>query len=498
MLARDRLGKKPMYYADLGGTLVFGSELKAVLEDPRVHRELDLEALIHYLSLFVVPAPFTIFKGVRKLPPGHLLECDARGVRMRRYWTYPNPAEATPVPEPEAVAEIRRLLFEAVEKRLVSEVPLGAFLSGGLDSSTVVAIMSRLLEEPVRTFSVGFHGPRTHDELPFARRAASHCRTNHSEFVVRPDIVELVPEVLRCTDEPFAISSAIPLYVLSKEARPHVTVVLTGDGGDEAFGGYEQYLYEQWAGLYRRLPRVADAVAAAPLALLPRRIDGTLGTLRSRAVRFLGNARGSAAERRMGWSAGWRDGEKRALLAPEVWEAVAGAPTASWLEEAAGLHGPGDDMSGAMRLDAVVWLPEEMLTKVDRMTMGASLEARCPLLDIRLLEFMASLRAADKVPGRRMRDLKHLLRRSVNDLLPPELVHRPKHGFNVPLDAWFRNEMRPFAASALGRDTIRRRGLFDPDAVEGLLHGHWSGRTNAGSRIYALVVFEMWAREFLE
>lgn len=495
LLARDRLGKKPLYYADTGRALVFGSEMDAVLADARVGRDLDPDALSHYLSLFVVPAPATIFRGVRKLPPGHLAEVGPAGVRIRRWWSFPEAVHG--LPERDALEETRRLLFAAVEKRLMSEVPLGAFLSGGLDSSVVVAIMSRLLVEPVRTFSVGFAGQRRHDERPFAQALARHCKTEHTEFVLKPDLAELTGHMVRHAGEPFAISSAIPLTLLAREARKHVTVVLTGDGGDESFGGYEHYKYEQWAARYRRLPRPVDMLARAAFRAGSAGVGTPVGRMRSRGVRFLASARAGVSERRLGWSAGWNEDQKRALLAPDVLPAPVGVSTTRLLDETANVGGIGG-LSAIMRLDSLVWLPEEMLAKVDRMTMAASIEARCPFLDADLVAFAASLPVAMKVPHSGGRSLKRLLRRSIRDLLPEALRDRPKHGFNVPLDSWFRGELRGYATSMLSPRRVRRRGLLDPGAVEQLLAEHDCGWANAGARIFALIALEVWAQEYLD
>ncbi len=497
LLARDPLGKKPLYYADLGGTLVFGSELKPILQDGRVGKDLDLAALHHYLSLLMVPAPLTIFQDIRKLPAGCFLECDAGGVRVARYWDYLTLVDDREVPEDEALAEIRRLLFSAVEKRLMADVPLGAFLSGGLDSSTVVAVMSRLQGEPVKTYSIGFEGPDTHNELPYARRLSEHCRTNHHEFLVKPDLVETVQEVVRYADEPFAISSAMPTLLIARAARQHVTVVLTGDGGDEIFGGYEHYLYERWAATYRSLPAGIDRPLLAVAGLLGSRMNGTAGRWKSRITRFVENARRSLGERRLGWGSAFTEAEKRELYAHGLFSTTSLPATAQLLEER--LHGK-QNLEPAARensLDTVVWLADEMLAKVDRMSMAASVEARCPLLDRRLVGYMAGLSFRLKVPGSRTGSLKSLLRRSVADLLPADLLSRGKQGFNVPLDPWLRNGARSFLESVLSPERIGRRGLFDPRAVAALLARHQAGTTNASNRLYALLVFEVWAEAYL-
>ena len=496
LLARDPLGKKPLYYADVGGALLFASEIKPLLEDPRVSRELDFTALHHYLSLLMIPAPFCIFKSIRKLPAGCVLECNAEGVRLQRYWDYGSFVQDQHASEQEVVAEIRRLLFAAVEKRLISEVPLGAFLSGGLDSSTVVAIMSRIKREPVNTFSIGFEGPETHNELPFARRLAEHCRTNHQEILVKPDIVATVHEVVRYADEPFAISSAIPTLLIAKAARPHMTVVLTGDGGDEVFGGYEHYIYERWANFYRNFPAVVDRLLAVSARLLPGHIDGTLGRLRRRVLRFTSNARSRVGQRRLGWQSGFTEEEKQALYAPAVRQMLDASPTWSFLEEVT-RNGSAAPIVRQNCMDILVWLADEMLAKVDRMTMAASLEARCPLLDRQLVQYLAGVSFDVKVPSWKRGQLKHLLRRAVADLLPPDLLQRPKHGFNVPLDSWFRGGARKFLDSVLSKERIERRGVFDPGSVAALVANHQAGEINASNRLYALLLFEVWAEAYL-
>lgn len=497
LLARDRLGKKPLYYSDCGGALIFGSELKPLLRDPRVGKDLDHEALSHYLSLLVIPAPFSIFKSIRKLPAGCLLECDANGPRIRRYWNYLDFVGERRIPEEEAVAEIRRLLFAAVEKRLIAEVPLGAFLSGGLDSSVVVAIMSRLKEGPVKTFSIGFEGPSTANELPYARILADYYRTDHHEYLVQPDIVEIVPEIVHYADEPFAISSAIPTLLLSRHARREVTVVLTGDGGDEIFGGYGSYVYERWAAAYRTLPRVVDRMFAGTAGLIPGRVDGTVGRARNRVLRFVANARKSPGLRRLGWASAYSAEEKEEFLLPFNGAAAQSRSTAQFLEEQIReIPSFGSDVHGNC-MDVLVWLADEMLAKVDRMTMAASLEARSPLLDWHLTEYLAGLSFGMKVPGWRESNLKHLLRRATADLIPPALLTRRKQGFNVPFDAWFRGGARQYLESKLSPDRLRRRGVFNADAVSSLLARHQAGQINASNRLYALLIFETWAEEYL-
>lgn len=495
-LARDPFGKKPLYYADLGQTLIFGSEIKPILEDPRVSKEVDFEALHHYLSLLVIPAPWSIFKSIRKLPAGHWMLVDERGLEIKPYWSCePHSAEVL-VPEREAVDEVRRLLFRAVEKRLVADVPLGAFLSGGLDSSLVVAIMARLSDRPVKTLSVGFEGPKTHNELPFARRLAAHCGTDHTELTLKPDVVSMVHDLVRYADEPFGISSALPTLLIARAARERLTVVLTGDGGDEMFGGYSHYLWERWASAFRRLPRVTDSVLLTAAGTLGRRIDGRAGALRSRITRFVSNARRPDASRRLGWGSAFSHDEKLGLYSDDLSHLSSGTTTAL-LEQY--VEGARDLEPAAVqnRLDVALWLPDEMLAKVDRMTMGASIEARCPLLDRNLARFLFGLPFRQKVPGSRGRHLKHLLRRVAADLLPAELLERPKQGFNVPLDAWFRGGAGDFLTDVLSPERVRRRGWFQPDAVQQLVAVHRSGQAKFSNRLYALFNLELWAQEYL-
>jgi asparagine synthase (glutamine-hydrolysing) len=495
-LARDPFGKKPLYYADLGETLIFGSEIKPILEDPRVSKEIDFEALHHYLSLLVIPAPWSIFKSIRKLPAGHWMLVDERGPEIKPYWNCePHSAEVL-VSEREAVDEVRRLLFRAVEKRLVADVPLGAFLSGGLDSSLVVAIMARLSGRPVKTLSVGFEGPKTHNELPFARRLAEHCRTDHTELTLKPDVVSMVHDLVRYADEPFGISSALPTLLIARAARERLTVVLTGDGGDEMFGGYSHYLWERWASAFRRLPRVADSVLLTAAGTLGRRIDGRAGALRNRITRFVSNARRPDASRRLGWGSAFSHDEKLALYSDDLTHLAAGTTTAlleRYVEGARDL----EPAAVQNRLDVALWLPDEMLAKVDRMTMGASIEARCPLLDRNLARFLFGLPFRQKVPGSRGRHLKHLLRRVAADLLPAELLERPKQGFNVPLDAWFRGGASDFLTDVLSPERTRRRGWFQPEAVQQLVAAHRSGHAKFSNRLYSLFNLELWAQEYL-
>ncbi len=487
VLARDRLGIKPLYYWQRGGRLAFASELKALLQLPDLRRELDLEALDLYLTYGYVPGPPTAFRGVRKLPPGHVLALDRSGLRVERYWDFV-PAERPSRSLGDCVAELRERLQEAVRSHLVSDVPLGAFLSGGLDSSTVVALMSLEGVPPVRTFSVGFREARF-DELPYARQLAERYGTEHREVVVGPEVAGRLPELLAHFDEPFGDSSAIPTYLVSELARRHVTVVLTGDGGDEVFCGYEwQRRYEVLKLLYR-LPARLRAWAPQLAHLLPA------GRWRQRGRGLLADLSLSPAEgylRRMTlFDASWRrelyhDDLRAALDGHDGLEALR-----AWLDAL-----PGADFRNRMLYaDTHFYCPEDCLTKVDRMTMAWSLEARVPLLDHEVVEFMATVPPEWKLRGFTS---KYLLRRAIADLLPPALLRKRKQGFSVPVGPWLRGPLYPLAADLLLDGRATKRGWLRPDAVRRLLDEHRAGRADHGHRLYALLGLEVWARHYLD
>ncbi len=497
LIARDHLGKKPLYYADIDGTLVFGSELKPLLLHPKVGRTLDSEALGHYLALRTIPSPLSVFREVKKLPPAHTIAVNRRGVSLRRYWDWRAHADDEMPPFDELVADVRRMIFKAVEKRLVADVPLGAFLSGGLDSSAVVAVMSRLSKGRVKTFSIGFEGPSSHNELPKARRVADHLGTDHHEIYAQPDLLELLPEFVRYADEPFAISSALPTLLLARAARKEVTVVLTGDGGDEVFGGYAQYLFERWASLLRLSPAGLDPAAIRAASALYAQL-GARGVGFRRIARFLQAARRpTAGERRLAWANAPGDDDVRAVLAPGFRDGY--RSTAARLE---------DEIDADLRrlspeaitnaFDVLLYLPDEMLAKVDRMTMAASLEARSPLLDLALVQRLAGVAFARKIPGLGRASLKQVLRAAVGDLLPAESRNAPKWGFNVPLDPWFRGKARAFMLDHLSPERVSRRGVFDPAAVRDVLKRFDEGRADANTHIFPLLVFEVWAQQYLD
>ena len=485
LVARDRIGIKPMYYATANQRLYFGSELKSLLEAPDLPRDLDAGALDHYLSFLYTPRDGSIFKSIRKLPPGHLMTWSDGRLEVEQYWQM-SATETFAGSEQEAVEQLRAVLSDAVRSHMISDVPLGAFLSGGVDSSLVVGLMSELSSARVKTFSIGFDEP-AFDELEHARRVADHFGTEHHEFVVQPDGVSILDKLISHFDEPFADSSAIPTWYVSEMARRHVTVVLSGDGGDELFGGYDRYLpHPRVAAFDRYSPRALRRVAALAARRLPHGVRGKnflrhVG--RDDQGRYLDAIRFFGAD------------EKPTLLTAELQRAIDGPDPETRLarhfERLAPLPWP----SQMMRFDAETYLPEDILTKVDRMSMAHSIESRVPLLDNDVIAFAATLPAAMKIKnGRR----KHVLKEVAATLLPRGIIDRKKQGFGVPLGTWFRGHLRELFADTLLSPTALQRGYFQPAFVNRLVAEHLAGTRDHTLRLWQLLVFERWNREYVD
>jgi asparagine synthase (glutamine-hydrolysing) len=500
-LARDRVGKKPLYYAVAGGQFVFASELQSLLAHPAVSREPDPAAIDDYLTYGYIPAPGTAFRDVFKLPAAHRLTLTVPpegggdvALRPEPYWGLEYGPKLD-LDEPEAEEQLLEVLTESVRLRMVADVPLGALLSGGIDSSLVVALMSRLSDRPVKTFSIGFQ-EKEFDELPYARLVADRYGTEHHELVVRPNALEVLPTLVRHYGEPFADSSAVPSYYVSRLTREHVTVALNGDGGDESFAGYERYYASGLADGYRRIPgplraRVIEPLAALIPDSLPRR-----NRLRQ-AKRFLEAAAQPAARRYLNWVTYFSPSQKGELYAPEFRESLDGHDAAGWLT---GLH-EGALGAGLGRLDAVLWtdvrsyLPYDLLVKMDVASMAASLEARSPLLDHRLMEFAARLPDRLKLRGATS---KYLLRKVARKLLPGQNLSRRKMGFGVPVGDWLRGELRPLIDDVLLSPRAAARGLFRADAVRRLAREHLDRSRDHTPRLWSLLWLELWYREFID
>ena len=487
VLARDRVGKKPLLYATLpDGGLAFASELKALLQVPGLERELSPAALDAFLALQYVPGPATAVRGVHKVPPGHVLTWQDGHVTVTPYWTLaPEPGEHT---DEEWLELVRERVRAAVRRRLISDVPLGALLSGGIDSAIVVGLMAEASTEPIRTFTVGWDDPR-YDERGAAALVAGAFGTRHEELTVELDPVELVSTLAWTVDEPLGDEAVLPTLLISRLARERVTVALTGDGGDESFAGYERYRAIGLASAVGRVP-VLPGLAAAALRRLPvaRREPRSLP---HRAARLLEAASADRAARYGRLVQVTSPAARAALYTPELAAAV-GTP-----RDAATLLGapPGPGVSGLQCLDAATYLPGDLLPKADLASMAASLELRAPLLDHRVLTLGVSLPEhllADRRQG------KIALRRAFADLLPPSTLGRRKTGFGVPIGAWFRGELRELAGDVLTGRAARERGLFRPEAVERILTEHASGRRDHGHRLWCLLVLELWQRCWLD
>ncbi|HEX8722378.1 MAG TPA: asparagine synthase (glutamine-hydrolyzing) [Pyrinomonadaceae bacterium] len=492
-LARDRVGKKPLLYAKSGGAFVFGSEFRALLLHPAVGREVDREALDDYLSFMCVPAPQTAYRDIRKLEPGHSLTLTAAGeVRCERYWQ-PDFSEKLDVGEEEAGERALALLRDAVRVRLMSEVPLGAFLSGGVDSSAVVALMAEASSAPVKTFSIGFE-EQDFSELHHARRVAEHVGAEHHEFVVRPDALEVLPTLVEHYGEPYADSSAIPTYYVARETRRHVTVALNGDGGDECFGGYERYAAMRISETYRRLPRaLREGVIRQAVGLLPSS-DVRRGRVH-KAKRFLRAASLPPVERYARWVTVFDEEAKGDLYAEDFLRETEGRGAARLLAPWFARANGAGVVDAALLADTMTYLPNDLLVKVDIASMAVSLEARSPFLDHHVIEFAASLPERLKVRGM---TTKYILKKVLGKLLPQENLTRSKMGFGVPIGHWFRGEMQGFLREHLLSGRAAGRGLVRPEAVRRMVELHTRGERDFTHQLWTLLMLELWFERFID
>ena len=490
ILARDRLGKKPLYYAPTPQGLLFGSEIKALLTWPGLARRPNLTAIDHYLSLQYVPAPETAFAGVFRVPAAHYLVVapDREGVwrdmELTRYWRLPEPNAARPRrPIEELQGELVGHLEEAVRLRLISDVPLGAFLSGGIDSASVVAMMARVGGGTVKTFTIGF-GDSRYDETRYARMVAERYATDHEEYVVKPDAAAVLPRLVWHYGEPFADPSAIPTYYVSEMARRKVTVALNGDGGDEAFLGYSRYRAMRHLAQLDRLPQWGRLAFARLLSYAPA---GLQRELRLPQIRDILEASAGRSERRYaGTIVFFADRDKQAGYGEAMRSQLSHSALdllAPYFAAAKGL------VAGANWADLHTYLPDDLMVKVDVASMAHGLETRSPLLDHVLLEWAASVPTEIRMAGGRT---KALFKRAMEPYLPREVIHRKKMGFGCPIDEWLRAELKPLAYDTLLSQAARERGLFRPDYVRRLLDEHCSGARNHHTRLWALLMLELW------
>jgi asparagine synthase (glutamine-hydrolysing) len=491
-IARDRVGKKPLLYALVNGQLIFGSEFSALLLHPDVSRDIQPEALDYYLSFMCIPAPLTAYKAIRKLEPGHWLRWRKGEIELQRYWQ-PDFTKKLDISEEEAGERTVEILRDAVRVRLMSEVPLGAFLSGGIDSSAVVALMSQESSERVKTFSIGFE-EQDFSELHHARRIAEHVGAEHHEFIVRPDAVEVLPILVEHYGEPYADSSAVPTYYVARETRKHVTVALNGDGGDESFAGYERYIAMGLTEKYRRVPSfLRESVIKETVNLIP-----SSPTKRSRvksAQRLLEAVSLPRVDRYAHWVSVFNEQTKQPLYSDffreQTQDANATGVLRKWFKRANGIG----ILDAMLLTDQMTYLPNDLLVKVDIATMAVSLEARSPFLDHHVIEFAASLPQDLKL--RRLTS-KYLLKKVLRKLLPSENLNRRKMGFGVPIGHWFRGKMQPFLREVVLSEKALGRGLFKPEAVRQLVELHTRGERDYSHQLWTLLMLELWFNRFID
>lgn len=492
LLARDRLGKKPLVYRHEPGRLVFASELKSILEVPGVPRELDPQAIDLYLTYQYVPHPWTIFQGISKLPPAHYALYRDGQLDVRSYWQPDFNREQKRSAEDYA-EELRALLTSAVEMRLRSDVPLGAFLSGGTDSTIIVGLMQRLCQEPVRTFSIGFPVAE-YNETQYAAAVAQQFGTIHQEFCVEPDAVGILDQLVWHYDEPFADSSAVPTWYVSKLTRQHVTVALTGDGGDELFAGYPRYRAVWLAEWFDRLPSGLRRVLAGQYwQKLPASVRQK--SFRRRLKRFLESLGQSPQRRYLEWISIFNESRRAELYADDFLAELPDTDPLEFLLAAYRRSWARDPVTSTSLTDLVTYLPCDLMTKVDIASMAHGLECRAPFLDYRVVELAA--RMPLRLKFRRGRG-KRILLETFAELVPKAVKRRKKMGFGVPLDHWFRGPLAGFAQDVLLDSRTLGRGLFRPEVVQELLESHVSGQFDHSYRLWALLVLELWQRRWVD
>jgi len=489
LLARDRLGKKPLFYALRDGRLTFASEVRALLEDAEVPRDADYAAIDRYLAYGYVPAPLSAFRAVRKLPPAHTLLWRDGRVAVDRYWALDYGRKLEPLATEELCERIRDALRAATRRRLVADVPLGAFLSGGIDSSAVVAAMAEASSGPVRTFSIGFDR-EAFDELPHARRIAELFGTDHHEFVVRPDAIDVLPRIVRHHGEPFADSSAIPSFYLASLTRRYVTVALNGDGGDEAFGGYTRYVANALADRLQALPGWLRRAGATLGERLPA--TGEISHPVQRARRLARTLALDSAGRYARYVQIFDDEQRAALYSDALLAEVRVEDAVDVVRHPWQAATGGDVVDRMLEVDTCTYLPDDLIAKIDIATMAHSLEARSPLLDHEVMELAAAVPADLKV---RRSEKKWIFRQALRGWLPDETLDRPKQGFSVPISDWLRHELSGWAREILLDGEAVGRGWFRRESVEAMLAQHAAGVDAEAPRLWSLLVLELWQRE---
>jgi asparagine synthase (glutamine-hydrolysing) len=484
-LVRDRLGVKPLYYFLDDRILIFGSELKALLQYDQFPRETDLEALDTFLTFEYIPAPSSIFKNVKKLLPGHLLTVQNGKTSIRQYWDLQ--FSRTKGNDEDLAQALYDLLKDSVRIRLISDVPLGAFLSGGIDSSMIVCLMSELMNQRVKTFSIGFDDP-SYNELGYSKIVADYFGTDHHALTIHPDVVNLVSDLVRYLDEPLADVSIFPTYLVSQLAREHVTVVLSGDGGDELFAGYEWYVADKIERYYRYLP------CAVRKKWVPWMVDQIPPSSRKKGIvnklkRFVEGSALPDSLQHYRWGSFFAEETKDLLYTEELKRSVSHLDTCSRFTSYLRTHEEADPLWREQFADIKTYLADDILAKVDRMSMANSLEARTPFLDYRVAEFAVGLPSHLKLKGFQT---KYLLKQCMARKLPRKILNRKKEGFSIPMKNWLQHELRPMMEDVLSPARIKQDGLFNPTHVEKLKADHLMGTANCSHQLWSLMVFHIW------
>ena len=493
-LARDRTGQKPLFYRidDKDETFHFASEIKAILKDPTVKARPDLTAIDHYMTWQCVPAPYSAFDGIKKLPPAHYMTIKDGKAKLTRYWRL----DYTPkldMTESEIKSKLVYEMREAVKLRMISDVPLGAFLSGGVDSSAVVALMAEVSNQPIKTFAIGFKDA-AYNELSYAKIIAERFKTNHTEFIIEPNALEILPKLVWHYGEPFADSSAIPTYYVSQLARDKVTVALNGDGGDESFAGYERYMANE---LSDRITRFLPKPLARLMLMIAMKLPHGTSPKNTlwRAKRFLQGSLKTPEMRNADWMGHFSPEIKRELYTSDLLDKLSESlPYDAYLKR----FSETDAVSSLDKLlynDINSYLPEDLLVKVDVASMASSLEARSPFLDHKFMEFAATIPSSLKLKGR---TTKYILKEALRGILPDNILFRPKMGFAVPIDRWFKNELKEMAYDTLLSTKAIERGYFKAASIERILNEHVTGKWNWHHQIYNLLMLELWHREFID
>ena len=490
LLARDRTGKKPLLYTYRNDIFCFASEFMPLLASGLVKREVNYTAINYYLTFGYIPAPLTIYNNVFKLLPAHRLILSNKKINIEKYWQL-DYSKKINLPEQDAIDEVLRLLEESVKIRLYSDVPLGAFLSGGIDSSTIVALMSKLSSKKVKTFSIGFEED-DYNELKYAKYIAKRFNTEHSEFIVKPKALEILPLLVERFGEPFADSSCIPTYYVSQQTKKHVTVALGGDGGDELFAGYERYQAMMLAETYQRMPLIAKRFIRSFTAILPDSLNQRNGL--RRVKRFLYAAAMPFQERYLKWVCIFEDKLKQEICADSFLQSVDEAVPLRFLKSFLSCRNPVSLIDSLLFTDTMTYLPNDLLVKVDIASMANSLESRSPFLDHILMEFIAKL-----APEYKIRTLikKYILKKAVKNLIPKENIYRRKMGFGMPIGKWFRGELKSFLSQTLLSKSSLDRGYFKPDKIKNMVNKHIDGKKDYASQLWTILMLELWHQRFL-